>query len=62
MIKHFLLLLLVLSIFYFCCWYWHKPFMPQQGWKQRKYRLNRRQALISMCRTTLTLFPLIPKK
>ena len=52
MIKHFLLLLLVLA----------QTFMPQQGWKQRKYRLNRRQALISMCRTTRMLFPLIPKK
>ena len=56
MIKHFLLLLLVLAQT------WHKPFMPQQGWKQRKYRLNRRQAAISMCRTTRMLFPLIPKK
>lgn len=52
MIKHFLLLLLVLA----------QTFMPQQGWKQRKYRLNRRQAAIYMCRTTLTLFHRLPKK
>ena len=52
MIKHFLLLLLVLA----------QTLYAAAGLKQRKYRLNRRQAAIYMYRTTLTLFHRLPKK
>ena len=61
MIKHFLLLLLVLAQTLYAAAGLEAaeiPPKPQAG----KYRLNRRQALISMCRIMLTLFHRLPKK
>lgn len=51
MIKHFLLLLLVLA----------QTLYAAAGLEAAEIPPNRRQALISMCRTTLTLFPRLPK-